>query len=176
MLSPRWVARPNPSCPTQCRQDTTPPWSTDHGGNIYSSTLILMPAVKLFLKEIQEKRTRRYFLSKKKQKWKNEKHESGATLILATPNTLPLPPCQPRPKFFHKRKSSFLQEELLDVFLLVLASARTSGKRKKNKKKWKNKRKCWQTHCCGGEMITTAHVRQQPLAQPRKPRAKELAL
>ena len=31
-------------------------------------------------------------------------------------------------------------------------------------------------HYCDGQMITTAHVRQQPLAQPRKLRAKELVL
>ena len=35
MLSPKQAAQPNPSYPDLCRQDTTSPWSTDYGGNIY---------------------------------------------------------------------------------------------------------------------------------------------
>ena len=35
---------------------------------------------------------------------------------------------------------------------------------------------CGQTHNSDGKMTTIAHVRQQPITQPRKPRAKELAL
>ena len=42
------------------------------------------------------------------------------------------------------------------------------------------KKNCWedcgQTHKVDGKTTTIVHVRQQPLAQPRKPRAKELAL
>ena len=34
--SPKQAAQPNPSCPALCRQDTTSPWSTYNGGNIYS--------------------------------------------------------------------------------------------------------------------------------------------
>ena len=40
MLSPQLAADPNPSCPALCRQDTTPPWSSDYGRNIYSKTVI----------------------------------------------------------------------------------------------------------------------------------------
>ena len=36
MLSPKEAAQPNPSYPALCRQDTTSPWSTNIGGNIYS--------------------------------------------------------------------------------------------------------------------------------------------
>ena len=36
--------RPNPipAIPAWCRQDTTSPWSTDYGGNVYGETLIQM--------------------------------------------------------------------------------------------------------------------------------------
>ena len=35
MLSPKQAALPNPSYPALRRQDTTSPWSTDYGGNIF---------------------------------------------------------------------------------------------------------------------------------------------
>ena len=45
-------------------------------------------------------------------------------------------------------------------------------KKKTNERKWKAAGR----HQVDGKTTTTVHVRQQPLAQPRKPRAKELAL
>ena len=42
LLSPKQAAQPNPSCPVLCRQDTTFPWSTDYGGNIFCWTVIQM--------------------------------------------------------------------------------------------------------------------------------------
>ena len=68
-------------------------------------------------------------------------------------------PCPPRPRnrILPKRKLSFLQSELLDYFVGVLASARTTGKRKKNKmkkeEKWKNNRNARLSSlvgCCRG--------------------------
>ena len=45
-----------------------------------------------------------------------------------------------------------------------------------DKKQGKEEKNCGQTHQVDGKTTTTVHVRQQPLAQPCKPRAKELAL
>ena len=42
MPSPKLAAQPNPSYPALCRQDTTSPWSTNNGGNIFCKTLIQM--------------------------------------------------------------------------------------------------------------------------------------
>ena len=70
MLSPEQPAQPNPSYPALCRQDTTSSWSTDYGGN--SKTLILTPAIKKYLKEIQVKREEETFL-RKNEKMKNIK-------------------------------------------------------------------------------------------------------
>ena len=66
MLSPKQAAQPNPSYPALCRQDTTSPGSTDYGGN--SLTLIQTPAIKKYLKEIQEKRKEETFSSEKMKK------------------------------------------------------------------------------------------------------------
>ena len=62
------------------------------------------------------------------KKKKKKKHESEVTLTWAT-RDLSLSN-EAKTSNFHQRKSSFLQYELLDDFLLVLASARTTGKRK----------------------------------------------
>ena len=40
------VAQPSPSHAALCHQDTTSPWRTDNGGNIYSQSLLVMPAMK----------------------------------------------------------------------------------------------------------------------------------
>ena len=62
MLSPQLAADPNPSCPAQCRQDTTSPWSTDYGRNIYSKTVVLMHAMKYLTEKKRDN------LSEKKRK------------------------------------------------------------------------------------------------------------
>ena len=70
MLSLKQAAQPNPSYPALCRQDTTSPWSTDHGGNSLNSDT--NASNKKYLKEIQEKRKEEtFFFRKKKKKMKN---------------------------------------------------------------------------------------------------------
>ena len=45
MLSPQYMAQPNPRYPALSRH-TTSPWSTDYGGNIYCKTRMMGLAVK----------------------------------------------------------------------------------------------------------------------------------
>ena len=66
MLSPKQAAQPNPGYPALCRQDTTSPWSTDYGGNIFNFDT--NASNKKDLKEIQEKRKEQTFSSEKMKK------------------------------------------------------------------------------------------------------------
>ena len=62
---PKQAAQPNPSYPAQCRQDSTSPWSTDYGGNIFCFTMIQM------LEKTNEEKT----LIRKKEKKKHNFQE-----------------------------------------------------------------------------------------------------
>ena len=85
-----------PSYPALRCQDTTSPWSTDYGGNIYSQTLELMPA----MKHICTKYKKKIFEEKNKNE-KNEKHECGVNLKWAVLDPLST---EARKSNFHKRK------------------------------------------------------------------------
>ena len=60
MLSPKQAAQPNPSSPALCLQDTTSPWSTDYGGNIF--------LLNLDTNARKEKMKNNFFNLKKKEK------------------------------------------------------------------------------------------------------------
>ena len=64
MLPPEQAAQPNPSYPAPCRQDTTPPWSTDFGGTNASN--------KTYLKERQDKRKEEAFFLRKMKRKRNK--------------------------------------------------------------------------------------------------------
>ena len=72
MFSPKQAVQPNPSYPALCRQDTTSPWSTDYGGNSY--TLILMSAIKTYLKEIKKQKKREKKRRKKGKEFPEGRH------------------------------------------------------------------------------------------------------
>ena len=132
MLSPKQVVQPTPRYPALCRQDTTSPWSSDYGRNIYNLTQILMPTI-FFGRNIPKKSKRRNTVQKKKkmEKKKQEKHESEISTTWTTLNL----------KLSLKKIVLFCNKNF-STFLRVLASARTTGKRKRRKKeKMENKRK-----------------------------------
>ena len=83
------------------------------------------------MKNIWKKTTQKIKNPKEKQKWKHEKkkknmkggsHPNGPLLALPPLST------EPPKSNLQKRKSSFLNEELLNDFFPVLASARTTEK------------------------------------------------
>ena len=117
---------PSPSCFAPCRQDTTSPWSIDHGRNIKSQTLILMPAMEHIERNTRERERRRNKKNGKhgKREMKNMKAESPWPFQI---------PCPSIPKIeFHKRKSSFSQYEIFDyVFRFLRPVERLQKKRKR---------------------------------------------
>ena len=68
MLSSKQAAQPNPSYPALCRQDTTSPWSTDNGGNIF----LLNPDT-----NARKEKTNKEFFFKKKKKEKEKGGKKG---------------------------------------------------------------------------------------------------
>ena len=114
------MAQTNPSCPALCRQDTTSPWSTDHGGNIFCKILKIMPAL---------------IFSKEKKKNTNEKSERGAhpQMVFSQPPSLSCPPT-PKNRILTKGNRHFLQKQLFDDFLPFSASKKEKRKNEKLEK------------------------------------------
>ena len=126
MLSPKQAAQPNPSNPALCRQDTTSPWSTAHGGNIFCQTPIQMLEKKKKKKSKKEK--------EKGGKTGGKKRKTGLNGVYTQHSSRD----GPKKCFFFEMLREIVTK--LRLFLNQILSSRQKEKRKKEKKERKEKK------------------------------------